>query len=380
MKSDKIAVLGGSFLQSDFIETALSLGMEVYVLDENKSCYLATCELIKFYPINFSNQQLVKKFCRENDIKMVYAPCNEVGNLIASRLASELGFRYNNEDVVKITLDKSLQRLIAAQCKYLYSPEIFIYNDNIFEVEKKLSYPMVVKPSSSSAGRGITGVLNRDELVAAILVAENFLGAEGNILIEEYIGGDQISIETVSAGGFHYIAGITLEIVGPAPLFIERSHYMNKSIHEKFLPIVEKAVNELLDKIGIQYGPCHIEMKVQGDRVSLIEIASRAGGLRDRLMKLAGYSDYNKIILDAFRNNKVQELELMTPSKHSLVNILTKVDDLNCIPLGKRDHTLHSFYLNDKGPVYQPQNIIDAYGYVYFTSDNSLNEYSLEQY
>ncbi len=75
---------------------------------------------------------------------------------------------------------------------------------------------------------------------AAIQVAKSFLGEDGHILIEEYIGGDHISVETVSTNGIHYIAGITLEIVGPPPLFIERNHYMNKTIHEKFLPIVEK--------------------------------------------------------------------------------------------------------------------------------------------
>ncbi len=135
-----------------------------------------------------------------------------------------------------------------------------------------------------------------------------------------------------------------------------------------------------MNKIGVEYGPCHIELKVEENRVALIEIASRVGGLRDRLMKLAGYSDYNKMILDSYLKKNVEEQELHVPNRHGLVNILTKVEDLNCVPLGKRDQTLHSLYFYDKGPVYQPQNIIDAYGYAYFTGEAPLNEYSLEHY
>jgi hypothetical protein len=48
--------------------------------------------------------------------------------------------------------------------------------------------------------------------------------------------------------------------------------------------------------------------------------------------------------------------------------------------LGKRDDFLHSLFLYDKGPVYSPQNIIDAYGYAYFSGQNALSDYSLQHY
>ncbi|MDA7639317.1 ATP-grasp domain-containing protein [Akkermansiaceae bacterium] len=375
-----IVVLGGSFLQTDFVETALDAGMNVFVLDGNKNCYLSSHEGIEFHPINFSQKSVVREFYLNHGADLLYAPCNEVGNLISAQLADELGFRYNAEEVVKITLNKSLQREKAAACQELYSPKSLVFKGDLDVLEKELSFPMVVKPTSSSAGRGITGVNNREELEKALVVAESYLGNEGIIIVEEYIGGDQISVETVSVAGTHHIVGITQEIVGPAPLFIERNHYMDQGVHNKFVPLVEAAVKELLSKIGIQYGPCHIEMKLDGDKVALIEVASRAGGLRDRLMKLAGYTDYNKIILDSFLKGKIDPADLHSPSKHGLVNILTKVEDLHSVRLGKRDETLDSLYLYDKGPEYQPQNIIDAYGYAYFTGHNSLFDYSLEHY
>ena len=84
--------------------------------------------------------------------------------------------------------------------------------------------------------------------------------------------------------------------------------------------------------------------------------------------------------MDSFIRGEVNPADLHAPDKYGLVNILTKVEDLHSVRLGKRDATLHILYLYDKGPEYQPQNIIDAYGYAYFTSGHSLFDYSLEHY
>lgn len=375
----KIAVLGGSFLQTDFVESALNKGLEVYVLDGNKDCFISRWENVTFQHLNFSDEALVREFCQRKSIDLIYAPCNEVGNLVSSRLAPEMGFSYNQEAVVQTTLSKSLQRKMAANCSELYTPKSVMYNGDMDQVENFVGYPMVIKPTTSSAGRGITGVNNREELKTAIDAASEF-APEGAILIEELLQGDQISVETVSASGKHHIAGITLEIVDPAPLFVERCHYMNAEVHKKYLSLVQKAVLQLLDAIGVEFGPCHIELKVHNGKVALIEIASRAGGLRDRLMKLAGYPDYNELILEAYMDARVDESLLQEPTGHGLVNILTKVADLESVVLGKRDDTLHSLYLYEKGPVYNPQNIIDAYGYAYFHGEKPLGEYSLEHY
>lgn len=380
MGDKRIAVLGGSFLQADFVETALKRGLTVFVLDGNKDCYISRWDTIEFHHLDFSEEHRVEKFCTENRISFVYAPCNEVGNLISSRIAKKMGFRYNPEEVVQITLNKSMQRERATMCGELFSPLSLHYKGNLDEIEASLDYPMVIKPTNSSGGRGITGVQNREEMKHALEEAERFVHADGEILVEEYVPGDQISVETISVDGRHYIAGITLEIVSPEPLFIERSHYMNESVHNRFYPKVHDAVVELLDKIGVVWGPCHIELKVSGDKVALIEIASRAGGLRDRLMMLAGYSDYNTLILDAYMNGEIDQRMLHAPDRHGLANILTKTADLESVVLGKRDETLHSLYLYERGPVYNPQNIIDAYGYAYFSDAEELNAYSLEHY
>jgi len=377
-KSKNIAVLGGSFLQQEFVLTAHSKGHNIFIFDGNPNCYLSRNKDYKFVNINFSNENEVLQFCKKNDISFVYAPSNEAGNLIASRLASKIGYKYNSEETVFNTLNKSSQRKLLNKLNQIKSPKSTTFQDDIKRIESNLKYPLIVKPSSSSASRGISSADNQSELINAVNTAKQFLKPGDDIIVEEYIEGEQISVETISADGKHYIAGITLEIVSGAPDFVERSHFMGPGIHERFFDLLVNPINELLNKANIKVGPCHIELKVKNNEIYLIEIASRAGGLRDYLMKVSGYPDFNELILDAYLNNTIKQENLHTPEQNGLVNIFTKVNDLHTFVKGRKDGTLVNYYFNEKGPVPEPKNLIDAYGYAYFKSTKSLIKYALK--
>lgn len=373
-----IAVLGGSFLQNDFVETAKRKGHNVFVLDGNANCYLNNNPNCSFHHINFSNEKEVLKFCKEKNIDLVYAPSNELGNLISSKLASKVGFNFNSVETVQNTLSKAKQRELLAELKYIKSPKSIIFNDNVKWIDSNYIYPLIVKPSSSSASRGVLAVNNASELINAIDNAKQYLSSGDDIIIEEYIEGDQISVETITANNKHYIAGITKEVVSGPPYFIERSHFMGKKIHEKYYDLLIEAIDELLTVSNIDVGPCHVELKVNGSDIYLIEIASRAGGLRDRLMKISGYPDYNELIIDAYLKNRISKNLIQPPKLNSLVNILTEIDDLYSFVEGRKNEKLDSFYFNGNGPVPEPQNLIDAYGYAYFKSTESLKKYALK--
>ena len=374
----RIMVLGGSFLQSTFITKAVDLGFELLVLDGNPDCFVSKWSNIEFLHADFSNCELVKSLALDFKPLLVYAACNEIGNLIAAKLSKTIGYSYNSLEVVQSSLDKSLQRKIASKCDLLYSPKCLKYNGDLSEIQRALSYPMIVKPSRSSASRGVSSAKNLDELQLAIKSASRFSDKGGFVMIEEFLEGDQISVETVSAKGLHEIVGITKEELSGAPYFIERSHHMNLEIHQHYFELVEQKVCQLLNQMGVEYGPCHIELMVSGDRVSLIEIATRAGGWRDELMNCAGYPDYNEKILEAFLNKKLDTSKNKLPQRNGLVNILMTPEDLNSVVLANENGVLSTVYFNQKPPTFKPENLMDAYGYAYMSSRQSLNPYALK--
>ena len=344
----------------------------------NSNCFLSNHLGCTFVNINFFEESLVLDFCLKHNIDFVYSPVSEMGNIISARLSPKLGYKYNDIEVVMSTIDKSIQRKILSQnSAKVQSPKSVIFGGDLNKILDNIRFPMVVKISKSSGGRGIIGVSNLKELELALLKAKNINQSNGKILVEQFIDGTQLSVETLTVDSKHYIIGITKEVVSPSPLFIERSHFMSKRIHDKYYPLLLNPIRELLSIFKLKWGPCHIELKIKNGEVWLVEIASRSGGLRDRLMHNAEYSDYNALILDCYLDNSFKIPYLNAPKKQALVNILNYPSDLKSVRTGEKDKVLESKYLNGKSTMTRPENIIDAYGYAHFKSENDLTKYSL---
>ncbi len=371
-----ILVLGGSYLQSNFVESALNNYFNVHVMDANSNCYLSDSNDIIFSNINFSDLNKVLKYSHENQIKNIFSPSNEVGNLVAAKLSTELGFNYNDVDVVNKTLKKDLQRNLIKKLNFIKSPEFFLFHNVDEIILDKLNYPLVLKPTNSSASRGVTCVYDDQSLKSALVELNKYLNKDSKILLEQKINGEQLSVETITFNSKHYIVGITKELVSGEPYFIERSHFMGPDIHAYYYDKIKYAIFELLNEMGVQWGPCHIEIKIQDGDVFLIEIASRSGGLRDKLMNFAGYPDYNQLIIDT-QFNFVHEPILNNPKQNSLVNILLYEKDFETVNNAKNNNVFCDVYLNNNKIVDFPQNISEAYGYAYFKSEKNIVNYSL---
>ncbi|MGI5484622.1 ATP-grasp domain-containing protein [Streptomyces lavendofoliae] len=96
-------------------------------------------------------------------------------------------------------------------------------------------------------------------------------------LVEQYAEGLEFSVETLSSGGRHSCVGIAEK--GTTGGFVEVSHVMPPpSLDDRRRRLVEGAVGELLDAVGLTDGPSHTEVKVDGDKVTVIETHNRLGG------------------------------------------------------------------------------------------------------
>ncbi len=81
-----------------------------------------------------------------------------------------------NKHLTKIILNKYKIK----QVKYIQ------YNNNLTDIENKLKFPMIVKPSSGGSSIGISKVNNKNELKDAIKTAMEY---DKNIIVEEFITG-----------------------------------------------------------------------------------------------------------------------------------------------------------------------------------------------
>lgn len=369
-----LLVLGGSYLQSDFVYKAMAVGHYVYVCDGDPECYLSADRHIDFVHLDFSDYGALKAFSIKKKIEFVFAPCGEYSNEVASKLSNDLGLKYNSFEATIATRSKSQQRDILKKHSYFSVIKSEVLSGSLDL--SSFNFPVVVKPEDSSGGRGVLLVRQLDDLGDSYEYAKSF--GSGTVLIEEYIQGEQVSIETLSMNGQHRILAFTNELVSSGPNFIERSHTISSAKQTMYFDELGDGIVELLDLFNVQWGASHIEMILATDGTyRVIEVASRSGGWRDKLFFYASNYSMNQFILNAVIYEELTEFDCRQIQLNSAVNILLTENDLS------RSENFKVFeeerFFNGKEFADCPQNLIDAVGYIYFSSEQSLESVVLDR-
>jgi biotin carboxylase len=135
---------------------------------------------------------------------------------------------------------------------------------------------IILKPIDGVGSQRVFLIKEHSEIEAAFEHATRF-GAQG-LLAEEYIGGAEYSIESLSKRGRHEILAITEKIISGAPHFIEFGHNQPAVLGAHDQSLIHRATVSLLEQVGHQTGPCHSEVKLYEGQVYIIETQPRIAG------------------------------------------------------------------------------------------------------
>jgi hypothetical protein len=194
----------------------------------------------------------------------------ELGLEPAAAAAELLGVRGVALEVVRNTRDKlAMRQVLKKKAPHLNAD--FASGDDPGAVARLFSEHarVVAKPVDGVGSEAVSLLLSIEDLPEDRRVA--------GTLLEQFLGGLEFSVETLSSGGQHAFMGIAEK--GTTGGFVEVSHIMPPpSLDSRRQSLVTRAVGELLDAIGITEGPSHTEVKVDGDQVTVIETHTRLGG------------------------------------------------------------------------------------------------------
>lgn len=210
--------------------------------------------------------------------------------LAAAAAAALLGLPHNPADAVAATRNKAtLRQLLSAagtaQPDFRTAPP-----GAVLPAAAELGYPVVVKPTSLAASRGVIRVNHPGQAAVAENRIRSILEAAGlpatqSLLVERYIPGEEVAVEgLLGPDGLEVLAVIDK----PDPLegpFFEETLYVTPSRHDSTVQAnAVRLVETAATAIGLQTGPVHAEIRIgaNGD-CYLIEIAARSiGGLCGR--------------------------------------------------------------------------------------------------
>ncbi|MCF7970958.1 MAG: ATP-grasp domain-containing protein [Methylococcaceae bacterium] len=307
----KIFILGGSDLQLDLILEAKKMFFYTYVLDINKHCIGAQwCD--EFLAIDIADQEQVLAQARALNIDAILTSATEIGNLTACWVGERLGLYSNSYETAVNTSNK--KRMKAHFLKHGIPSADYQIIDQVDKL-KWAHYPCIVKPYDSSAGRGLSYLDNATQLPLAFSKALHY-SRQNQVIIEHYIPGKQYSVETISCAGKHQIITINEEFIRAVPDIIETAHHIPANCTQSLQEKIATLTTNILNAFNIQYGACHIELKVTANHdIYVIELASRTGGMRSEMINLAFGISYSQLLLLSALNC----LDKVNKSRHQQV-------------------------------------------------------------
>ena len=292
----KIAIIGASYLQLPLILKAKQMGLETHVFawecgDAGES------EADYFYPISIVEKEQILEKCREIGVDGITSIASDLAVLTVCYVAEKMGLTGNGIDSSLKSANKYLMKkafevggVPAAKCA-------LVENDVIPDISS-FSYPLIVKPTDRSGSRGVTRLDSAsDDLKEAVSRAVG-QSLEKKALIEEYVPGNEYSVECISYEGKHTLLAVTKKYTTGNPHYIETGHIEPSDLSADVIEKVRQIVFRGLDALGVKYGASHSELKVAGDEIKVIEIGARMGGdmIGSTLVHLSTGYDFVKAV------------------------------------------------------------------------------------
>ncbi|MCK5136209.1 MAG: ATP-grasp domain-containing protein [Bacteroidales bacterium] len=142
---------------------------------------------------------------------------------------------------------------------------------------KHYNFHFIVKPADNSGSRGVYLVQSKKDVSKGFRHAKEF-ARTGEILIEEFMTGMEISVETISCNRTVNFCAITDKITTGPPYFVETGHTQPARLDLKTIKSVKKITADAIKALGIEHGPAHTEIIITKQGPKIVEIGARLGG------------------------------------------------------------------------------------------------------
>ncbi|MFI5801327.1 ATP-grasp domain-containing protein [Streptomyces sp. NPDC051561] len=209
----------------------------------------------------------------------------------AAATAHALGLDGPDAAAVQACRDKGEQRARLAAAG-VPQPRFAVLDDaaHAAPAAREIGLPVVVKPVMGSGSLGVRLCTDAEQVsshAAQLLEAranERGLAAPARILVEEYLPGDEFSVELFDG---HPVATVAKH-VGPHPHFVETGHDTPAPLPAERHAALLACAREAAEALGLGWGALHVELRMTGTDARVIEVNPRlAGGMIPELIKLS---------------------------------------------------------------------------------------------
>lgn len=200
---------------------------------------------------------------------------------VAAKVARRLGLPGADPESLRRANQKHLLRESLGAAPHNIRHRLVTAPDEVEQALADLGLPLIAKPPAEAISHGVRRVDTPEELRAAYTELSGMTSSlrgqprTGAVLLEQYVEGPEVSVETMTVGGVTTIFGVTSKDLFGDPSYIECGHTFPVPLPDAERDALHAAVVHTLDAIGYDRGPCHTEVRLTPAGPRIIEANPR---------------------------------------------------------------------------------------------------------
>jgi len=297
----KVMVIAGGDWQIELIKKIKSMGHYVICSnlyeDSPAFPYADACEVAKVLDKE-RNLEIAKKYMPD----AVISDQSDIAVPTVAYVNERLGLRGIGTDKADLFTDKSLLRQFCKENDILV-PDFKLCKTYEDAKEMLAKYKkIIIKPIDSQSSRGVFTIENERQLEEKVKETLEFSNRRKEFLAEEYVGGDEFTIDGLVVDGCHYPLCISIKEMYELNPNISKLQFYSYSHGKYDYDELRKQNKKLIETIGLPFGLTHTEYKCYNGKFYLIESGARGGGsnLSAKIVPfISGVDNYEYLIKGA---------------------------------------------------------------------------------
>ena len=333
--SMKIAIIGANRQQNPLILKAKELGYETHTFSWQSGDDLGAETSDHFYAISAGNKEEILEQCRKIGVDAVISIGSDIAAVTTAYVAERLGLVGNTYNSAVRATNKLAFRAILTELGFPQPKHLEIGDAIPFDALAELSYPLVIKPSDRSGGRGVVRIDTQSEFFPAVNYARD-VSFERKAIAEEYVSGTLYSCECFSIRGTHYLLGYTQrDVMSVNGKMYELRHTFPAILPASVEKQLEREIPLILDSLGLSVGASSVEFIVDADNAAhYIEVSPSLCGdyIGTDLMAEAAEIDLLKLLIETAVGKEVEIPVLRAKSCATVEFIYSKTEGYENAP------------------------------------------------
>lgn len=297
----KIMVIAGGDWQIELIKKAKSMGHYVICSNLYKDSpafpYSDACEVSDVLDKE-KNLQIAKKYRPD----AVISDQSDIAVPTVAYINEKMGLRGIGIEKAELFTDKSKQREFCKE-RGIAIPDYTVCQtpDDAIPLLQKYG-KIVIKPIDSQSSRGVYTIIDREGLEVKFGETVSWSNRRKVFLAEEYIEGDEFTIDGLVINGNHYPLCISVKEMYPQNQNISRTQSYSYLSDKYDYDLLRKTNKELIEAMGLAMGLTHSEYRLHNGRYYLVEAGARGGGsnLSGKIVPfMSGIDNYEYLIKEA---------------------------------------------------------------------------------